>query len=244
MEETTISGAHSRAGLGCGERIGGSAGARTRDLSIKSRLLYRLSYGPDRRRSYGRGGVGSTSPPAAGPFACRKFATWVQFAAADRARNDVATTIYAESGAPDPASVHPTITRCPGRARVRPSGGPACVRRRVRSSSTGRAAPAAPKGSRSRSRHWRTAARMVLAGRLSECLIVQLGEAVRWRRARRPRALRSVHGGDCRPARSHRYGSPGACGLDIEFAQALGDRPWLAVANGLPVDPDHRNDEV
>ena len=28
---------------------GGSAGTRTRDLSIKSRLLYRLSYGPDRR---------------------------------------------------------------------------------------------------------------------------------------------------------------------------------------------------
>ena len=31
------------------KRIGGSAGIRTRDLSIKSRLLYRLSYGPDRR---------------------------------------------------------------------------------------------------------------------------------------------------------------------------------------------------
>lgn len=28
------------------ECLGGSAGIRTRDLSIKSRLLYQLSYGP------------------------------------------------------------------------------------------------------------------------------------------------------------------------------------------------------
>src|SRR3546814_4233780 len=53
------------AGLPRGAAAGGSAGTRTRDLSIKSRLLYQLSYGPPpacrATPPYASSGKGSTS---------------------------------------------------------------------------------------------------------------------------------------------------------------------------------------